>query len=192
MWVQMSSSEPVVQTAERTWKGVRLSEIVFLVAMAALILLSKGLFHRHLHVPGHSAFFLLFFLLMAKGGVARTGSATVAATVAGADWLLMGLGSEGPLQVLTYIVPALVVDAFCARFPSAPRSFVLAGLIGALAGFSRVVGLIPGDFAAASDPWTAVHVLAIKSLAGLAFGALGAVLVPSFVRKLDRSRIFPL
>ena len=89
-------------------------------------------------------------------------------------------------------MPALVVDAFCARFPSAPRSFVLAGLIGAAAGFSRVVGLIPGDFAAAADPWTAVHVLAIKSLAGLAFGALGAALVPSLVRKLDRSRMFPL
>ena len=64
--------------------------------------------------------------------------------------------------------------------------------IGAGAGFSRSVGLTPGDFAAAADPWTAVHVLAIKSLAGLAFGALGAALVPSLVRKLDRSRMFPL
>jgi hypothetical protein len=188
----MSSSDPILRTAQGTWKGTRLSEIVFLVVMAALILLSKGLFHRHLHVPGHSAFFLLFFLLMAKGAVPRNGSATLVAVLAGSDWLMMGLGSEGPLQVLTYIVPALVVDAFCARFPSAPRSFLLAGLVGAAAGFSRVVGLIPGEFAAAADPWLAVDMLAIKGLAGLAFGMAGAVLVPSLVRKLDRGGILPL
>ncbi|MGB8274415.1 MAG: hypothetical protein WCF16_03995 [Alphaproteobacteria bacterium] len=178
-------------TWAETWKAVRLSEVLFLIAMALLIVIGKALFHRHLHVPGHTSLFVVFFVLMAKGGVPRAGSGALVGLFAGSQWLLTGLAAEGPLSILTFIIPAAVIDGLCVLLPSAPRKFLPAALVGAVAGFSRVVGLIPGEMAAAADPWIVIHSLAIKSLAGLAFGIAGAVLVPTLVRRLDRSGILP-
>ncbi len=171
--------------------GFTLQESLFLGFCSLLILSTKLLLRLHLKVPGHSMFFLILFLMLAALCVRKRWSATLAAAMAGILGMFTGSGKLGPLGIVSYMLPALVVD-FCVPFLQRHRknlaAFALAGL---LAAASRAPVSLFSEWMVGMDLQVLVMSTAIKVGGGMVFGALGGLPVPALLTKLEARGLLP-
>ena len=171
--------------------GFTLQESLFLGFCSLLILSTKLLLRLHLKVPGHSLFFLVLFLMLAAMCVRKPWSATLAAVMAGLLGMFTGSGKLGPLAIVSYVLPALVVD-FCVPFLQRHRKnlavFALAGLLAAAA---RAPVSLFSEWMVGMDLQVLIMSTAIKVGGGMVFGALGAMLVPSLLTRLEARGLLP-
>jgi ABC-type thiamin/hydroxymethylpyrimidine transport system permease subunit len=171
--------------------GFTLQESLFLGFCSLLILSTKLLLRLHLKVPGHSMFFLILFLMLAALCVRKRWSATLAAVMAGLLGMFTGSGKLGPLAIVSYMLPALVVD-FCVPFLQRHRrnlaAFALAGMLAAAA---RAPVSLFSEWMGGMDLQVLVMSTAIKGGGGMVFGALGGLPVPALLTKLEARGLLP-
>ncbi len=65
------------------WGRFTLREALLLGFCATFIVLTRAALRIHFSLPGHSMFFLIFFLLMARGCVPKIGAPTLVGIIAG-------------------------------------------------------------------------------------------------------------
>jgi hypothetical protein len=165
--------------------GLTLQESLFLGFCALLILSTKIMLRLHLKIPGHSQFFLVLFLLLAAMCVRKPWSATLAAVMAGLLGMFAGGGKMGPFGVLSYAIPALVVD-LCVPFLERHRRNLLAfACVGILAAASRAPVSLFTEWMVGMDTQVLLMSTAIKIGGGMIFGALGALPLPMLLNKLE-------
>ncbi len=83
-----------------------------LVFLGALVAFSRRYLDLHLGIPGHTGFLWLFFLVLGRGLVRRTGSGLLIGASAGLWGMTMGPQKEGLLSVLLLdLLVAGAVDA---------------------------------------------------------------------------------
>ena len=99
------------------WRKFTLSEGLWLGFCATFIAITKAFLRLHLHITGHAMFFTMFFSLLGRGAVPKRGAAMFIALVAGISELLLGMGKEGPLILIRYVLSGLVIDAACFLYP---------------------------------------------------------------------------
>jgi hypothetical protein len=168
-----------------------LKDAIFLGFCAVFIVITRAGLRLHLNIPGHAMFFMCFFLLLAAGCVPRMWSATIVGFVAGIIAVLLGMGQGGPLMLLRFLFPALIVDVARLLYPRLTTSYVGCVVVAILAAASRFVTIVVPDLLAGME-WAVIVGHAITStLMGMGFGGLGALMVPTIIRRLKAHGIIP-
>jgi hypothetical protein len=89
------------------WNRFELRQALYLAFCGTFVVIARAALRLHLHITGHSMFFNLFFLMLARGAVRKFGAATLAGLLAG---LLVhgngfGKGRGGALAPLRLVGP---------------------------------------------------------------------------------------
>ncbi|MBW2558179.1 MAG: hypothetical protein JRD69_04990 [Deltaproteobacteria bacterium] len=165
-------------------KNLTLSEGLWLGFCATFMIVTKAIFRLHLHLTGHAMFFTIFFFLLGKGTVKKKWGATFIGLIAGILALLLGMGKDGPLVIVKYVVSGLVIDAACILYPRVLESYVGCALVAAVASTSKVLTLVIVEMLAGMDGALIMQHAAIASVMNMIFGILGSLAVPSIIRRL--------
>jgi len=168
-------------------KRFTLQEAICLGFCASFIVITRAGLRLHLNIPGHAMFFTMFFLILARGCVPRIGAATLAGLVAGLLSMLLGMGKGGPLILLKFIVPALIVDLGGILYSGFPGSYTACAFIGAIASASRFLTIIAVEWVIGMDWSLILQHAAISSSFGVLFGTAGSLMAPPVVRRLKTS-----
>lgn len=164
--------------------GLPLKEALFLGFCAVFILFTRAALRLHLGVSGHAMFFSLFFLMLARACVPYRLSATFAGLLSGAMAVVFGLGKGGPLIVLKFLFPALVVDLGALLLPGLFNSYLLCGVVAAFAAATKFLDTYILDSLVGMDETIVLQHAVLKALGGVAFGVAGSMLIPPVVRRL--------
>ena len=166
-------------------KKFTLQEALILAFCACFIVITRAVFRLHLNIPGHAMFFTMFFLILGRGCVPRFGAATLVGIVAGLLCTLLGMGKGGPLIMLRFLIPGLIVDLAGLFSPGLAKSYVASAIVGALGAASRFLTIVLVEWILGMD-WDLIlqHAL-ISSSIGVVFGVLGSLMVPPIIRKLS-------
>jgi hypothetical protein len=173
------------------WNRFTMREALLLGFCATFIVLTKATLRMKLGISGHSMFFLLFFLLLARGIVPKTGAATLVALLAGGISIALGLAHKGPVIMLNFLLPALVLDFAGIFLPQMTSRHLLCLLIGGIAAASKGVSSAVVELIAGAPMKIVIQAAAIEGAGGVIFGMLGALPVPSIIRKLRTNRLIP-
>ncbi len=165
-------------------KKLTLQEGLILAFCACFIVITRAAFRLHLNIPGHAMFFTMFFLILGKGCVPKVGAATLMGILAGLLCTLLGMGKGGPLVMLKFLFPALMVDIAGLFSRKIGVSYAVCAVVGALGAATRFLSIILVEWVIGVD-WDIIigHAL-ISSGSGIIFGVLGALMVPPIIRKL--------
>ncbi len=162
-----------------------LKDALFLGFCAVLILVAKAGLRFHLKIPGHSMLLTLFFLLVAAGCVKHKMAATFTGLMVGIMATLLGMGKGGPLIILKYLLPALVVDGMSAMFGAVLfKSVLLCILTAVLAAGTRFVSAVIVNMLVGMDFSVTVQYAGLQAIGNMVFGAIGSLGVPTVIRKL--------
>jgi hypothetical protein len=166
-------------------KGLSLKDALFLGFCAVLIIAARAALRLHLKIPGHSMLFTLFFILLARGCVRNNLAASFTALLAGIMALVLGMGKGGPLILAKYLLPALVVDVMALILADRLfRSMGLCVLTAVLAASTRFISDAAMDLLAGMDFAIVVRHAGLQTASNMVFGSIGALGVPSVLRKL--------
>jgi hypothetical protein len=161
-----------------------LKDAIFLGFCAMFIVLTKAALRLHLNISGHSMFFLIFFLMLARGCVKYRLAALFTGLLAGLTAMAFGMGKGGPLMLLKFLFPAAAIDLgaflYPALFVSTPSTLLLAFAACA----SRFVSDYAVDYLVGMDKAIMLQHALIKSAGGITFGMAGGLFIPPVIRKL--------
>jgi hypothetical protein len=148
------------------------------------IVITRIALRLHLKIPGHAMFFTLFFLLLARGCVKYRFSATFTGLIAGLIAVILGLGKGGPLILVKFILPAIVIDISALLLPGLFGSFFLIAVVGAVASSTMFLNTYLIDYLAGMDSALIFQHALIKSACSIAFGVAASLFIPMVIRKL--------
>jgi hypothetical protein len=173
------------------WNRFSLREALLLGFCATFIVVTKATLRMKLGISGHSLFFLIFFLLLSRGFVQKTGAATLVGLLAGGISIALGLAHKGPIIMLNFVLPALVIDFAGIFFPRFISWYPACILVAAIAAATKGVSAATVEFFAGAPSEIVFQKAVIEGLAGVAFGILGSLPVPPIIRKLQTNRLIP-
>jgi hypothetical protein len=166
-------------------KHLSLKDALFLGFCAVLIIAFRAALRLHLKIPGHSMLFTLFFLILARGCVRNHLASAFTALLAGIMALILGMGKGGPLILIRYLLPALVVDAMALILSDALfQSMLLCMLTAVLAAATRFLTDAAMDLLAGMAYSVVLRHAGLQTISNVLFGAVGALGVPTVIRKL--------
>lgn len=167
-----------------------LNDALFIGFCAGSIIVCKLLFRWHLGINGHAMFFTVALLLLARGCVTYRWAACLTALLAGLMATSIGLGKGGPLIVFKFLFPALVIDVAAFVAPLFLYSVTGCLIVAALAGASKFITSWLKGYLLGMDRIVLLQQAAIDSFFALLFACLGALFIPSILRKLKARGIF--
>ena len=173
------SSEPTHQ------KVTSLRDHLFLGFCAVGIIGAKLIFRWKMNINGHSMFFKIFFLLLARGCINRKHAATFTGFLVGLMALFMGLGKGGPFMIIKYLFPALVIDLFALFLPKMTRSYLLCALVALFASATKFLSSMFIDWLMGVDTVIMIQHAVIEAGGAICFGVAGSLIVPPVIRKLE-------
>ncbi|WAC07749.1 MAG: hypothetical protein OS130_00685 [Thermodesulfobacteriota bacterium] len=165
-----------------------LREALYLGFCATFIILARVLLRLKLNVPGHAMFFVMFFILLGRGCVPKMGAASLVGLIAGVLSTLMGLG-KGPLLILKFICPGLVVDLGAAFYPRLTSSYVGCIIVGGIASFTRFAAFFLIERFMGMETGIIWQKAILDSTLTVIFGCLGSAMVPAVVRRLKANKL---
>lgn len=169
---------------KNAWHFLKLENALFLGFCAVSIVMGKMIFHWSLHISGHSMFFVMFFLLLAKGSVPYKFSSGFTGLLAGVMSLLVGMGTGGPVHLLKYIVPGPFLDGLCSIVSGVTMSYLRCFLVAAIASFSKFFGNAAVDWLVGMDTTVLLQHALLQSLSAVGFGVAGSMLVVPVMHRL--------
>ena len=173
------------------WGSFTLREALLLGFCATFIVLTRAALRIHFSLPGHSMFFLIFFLLMARGCVPKVGASTLVGIIAGLVCMMLGMTKMGPLIVANFILPAIIIDIAAIIYPRIPGSYIACLVVGIVASASKAVSGIGIDLLLGMETEIIMQHVLLTTAGSAGFGALGALLVPAVVRRLQANKLIP-
>jgi hypothetical protein len=162
----------------------KLNEALYLGFCATFIVITRAVLRLHLSVPGHAMFFTMFFLMLGRGCVPKMWAATFIGLVAGVICAALGMGKGGPLVIIKFVLPGVIVDCCGAFYPGLFSSFLGCMIAGAIASASRALTLVSIDWLVGMEKTLIVQHVLVVSFMNVLFGALGSMMVPPVFRKL--------
>ena len=163
---------------------LELKDSFFLGFCAVFIIITRIALRLHLKIPGHAMFFTLFFLMLSRGCVRFRFAATFTGLVAGLMAVALGLGKGGPLILVKFILPAIVIDVSAMLLPELFTSYFLCAVVGALASATMFFNTYLIDYLAGMDPALIFQHATIKSVSSMVFGVVASLFIPLVIRKL--------
>ena len=173
------------------WWRFTLREALLLGFFATFIVLTRAALRLHFSLPGHSMFFLMFFLLMSRACVPKNGTTTMVGLISGLLCMMLGMAKLGPLILVNFVLPAIIVDIAGALYPNMVRSYTACLIVGILASASKNVSSIGINFLMGVESDIIIQHAFITTISGVFFGIAGSLLVPPVVRKLQANKLIP-
>jgi len=174
-----------VEMEEATRKTtLPLKEALFLGFCAVFILFTRAALRLHLGIPGHAMFFTLFFLMLARACVPYRFASSFVGLLSGVMVVVLGLGKGGPLIMLKFVLPAIVVDIGVMLVPIVFGSYLLCALLAALAASTKMIDTYVVDSLVGMEQAIIFQHALLKASGGVFFGVIGSLLIPPVVRKL--------
>jgi len=164
--------------------GLPLKEALFLGFCAVLILFTRAALRLHLQISGHSMFFTLFFLMLARGCVSYRLSATFVGVLSGLMAMVLGLGKGGLLIPLKFLLPALAVDLAALLVPGLFGSYLLCAFAGAVASSTKFANTVLVDWLVGMDQAVLIQRGLLEAAGAILFGVPASLLIPSVIRRL--------
>jgi len=121
--------------------------------------------------------------------VPRPGAALLVAVLSGLVCLLLGLAKSPPLVIVNFVLPAAVVDLAASLVPRLATRPLPCAVTATLASASRGLSAAAVDALVGMEEELLWRHVAVTTLAGVAFGVVGALLVPPVVRRLQANRL---
>jgi hypothetical protein len=162
-----------------------LRDSLFIGFCAVFLVCARAALRLHLKIPGHSMVFTVFFLFIARGCVPFRWAGTLCGFLSGLMALTLGMGNGGPLILLKFVVPGLVVDGMALVFPRMFQSIPLCALTGVFAGATQGMIGFTVDYLMGMDTAVLMQHALIKSTGNILFGAAGGLAVPGVLQKLQ-------
>jgi len=166
-------------------RHLSLKNLLFLCFCAVMLVVTKAAFRWHLGISGHAMFLTVFFLLLARVCVPMKGAASVTGLIAGMAAMGLGMGKGGPLILLQFLLPAVVIDLSFLALPRMPRSYLLCAATGALAGSTKFIGAAAVDLLVGMDYAIVWQHALLQAFGSTLFGAAGALCMPPVTRRLE-------
>jgi len=163
---------------------LELKDSLFLGFCAVFIIITRIALRLHLKIPGHAMFFTLFFLMLSRGCVRFRFAATFTGLVSGLIAVVLGLGKGGPLILVKFMLPAIVIDISAILLPGLFGSYILCAVVGALASVTMFFNTYLIDYLAGMDSALIFQHAAIKSASSMIFGVGASLFIPLVIRKL--------
>ena len=161
-----------------------LKEYLFLGFCAVFILFTRASMRLHLGIPGHAMFFMVFFLMVARGCAPVPFSATLTSLLAGTAAVVLGLGKGGPLILTKFIMPGLAIDLGAAMLPGIFQSYALCALVAAVASSTKGLETFVIDQLVGMDKTIISRHALMEALSAVPFGIAGSLLIPPVIKKL--------
>lgn len=166
-------------------KNWPLKESLFIGFCAVFLVASRAALRWKLGISGHSMFFIVFFLMLARGCVPLRGAATMTGALAGLMSIILGLGKGGPLLLLKFVLPALVIDLGAWLLPAFFFGYGGCAMVAIAASFSKFIGTAAVDLLMGMDRAIILQHALLESIFAIPFGLLGAMLVPPVLHRLQ-------
>ena len=170
-------------------KKMTLQQGLCLAFCACFIVITRAVFRFHLNISGHAMFFTMFFLILSRGCVPRLGAATLVGLLAGLVCTLLGMGKGGPLILLKFLLPGLMVDFAGMFMPQMAGSYVLCAIAGAAGAATRFLSIIFVEWILGMDWDLIVQHALISSACGVLFGVAGSSMVPPIFKRLKAHQL---
>lgn len=164
--------------------SISLRDSLFLGFCAVFIVVFRMAFRWHLGISGHSMFYTIALLLLARGCVPFRWSATSSGILAGLMALMLGLGKGGPLIIAKFLFPALVIDLSALIWPLFFGSYLGVAMVAALAASTKFFNSLLMDWLVGMDKLLLVQHALIEAAGAIFFGVAGSLLIPPVLRKL--------
>jgi hypothetical protein len=171
------------------WSKFTLREAIYLGFCAAFIVITRVMLLLHLKIPGHAMFFTMFFLLLGRGSVPKTGAATLVGLIAGFLSALLGLGKEGPLVALKFLLPGVIVDLGGVIYPGLPSSYMACMIVGIVASVTRFVTFLAVELLIGMEKELILGHAVVSFILYVVFGGFGSLMVPPIIRRLKANRL---
>jgi len=166
------------------WHRFTLREAVLLCFCATFIVLTRAGLRLHLNLPGHVMFFTMFFFLLARGCVPKVGSATLVGLITSLASVMLGMGAGGPMVLVKFLLPALVVEVAGIVSPAFVTSMLACAAVGVLAAGVRAGANTGVEWLIGMDEEIMLRKAAVSAALNGLFGGLGSLAVPSVIRRL--------
>jgi hypothetical protein len=163
---------------------ISLKESLFLGFCAVFILLSRAALRLHLGISGHVMFSTMFFFLIARGCVPRFFAATITGLFAGIAAMALGMGKGGPLLLIKFVLPAMVVDIGAMALPFMFQSYLLCALVAATAASTKFIDTYVMDRLVSMNPTIILQHAFWETAPAVLFGVAGSLFVPPVIRRL--------
>jgi len=98
--------------------------------------------------------------------------------------VLLGMGAGGPMVLIKFLLPALVVELAGFLFPGFVTSMLACAAVGVLASLTRAAASTGVEWLIGMDEEIIVQKVVISSLMNGVWGGLGSLAVPSIIRRL--------
>jgi hypothetical protein len=165
--------------------NLSLRDSLFLGFCAVFIVVFRMAFRWHLGISGHSMFFTIALLLLARGCVSFRWSATSTGALAGLMALLLGVGKGGVLIIAKFVFPALIIDLSALIWPLFFGSYIGVALVAMMASSSKFMNTALQDWLIGMDKVLLLQHALIEAAGAVFFGVAGSFLVPPVLRKLQ-------
>jgi hypothetical protein len=128
--------------------------------------------------------FTIFFLMTARGCVLHPLASTFTGFMAGIMAMVLGLGKSGPLMLIIFMLPGVVIDVSASAAPVLFQSYFLSGVIAALAASTKFIQAFIMDYLVGMDSAVIIQHALLDASSAVLFGAIGGLFVPPVIRKL--------
>ena len=170
-------------------KKLTLRDSLFLGFCAVFIVVFRMAFRWHLGISGHSMFFTIGLLLLARGCVSFRWSAIFTGALSGGMALMLGLGKGGPLIIAKFLFPALIIDLSALACPLFFGSYFAVAFVAALAAATKFFQVAFMDWLVGMDPMMILQHALLEVAGAVFFGVAGSLFVPPVLRKLKAREV---
>ena len=98
--------------------------------------------------------------------------------------MVLGLGKSGPLMLLIFIMPGLVIDLSAFLISTLFQSYLLSGAIAALAASTKFIQALIMNALVGMDRTVMIQHALWDAATAVLFGTLAGLFVPPVIRKL--------
>ncbi|MFQ6060197.1 MAG: hypothetical protein ACE5KV_02730 [Thermoplasmata archaeon] len=182
IWKRLFGQTEILRESSNIWGAVY--TVAMVISFSLLVAFSKEYFRTPLHIPGHSAIYVIPLILWGRLVSKNRFGGTVIGCLSGGIMAFLSIGGGFILAIPRYFVMGAVIDFLLWKKETREKIFVLV-IAGALANAGKfLIGLVIATLAGL-PAFFIQSGLTFSSLTHLAFGGIGGLLA-SGVAKVAR------
>lgn len=164
-----------------------LNDLVMLSMLAALVFALRLYLRIPMHLPGKSGIFWVVPIILGAGITGKVGSGTYVGLLSGVLAALFGMGDNGVLEGINYLVMGVAIDAGCFLLRGHLDSLLAGILIGAAGNLAKMVSNSYIDLSMGVPAAYVVVGMAMTVGTHVLFGGIGGGVAALLLGRLYRS-----
>jgi hypothetical protein len=166
-----------------------LNDIVMLSMLAALVFALRVYLRIPMHLPGKSGIFWVVPIIIGLGITGKPGSATYIGILSGIMAALFGMGDNGVLEGINYLVMGIAIDVAAFFFRGRLDNVLVGVLMGMMGNLAKLVSNSYLDISMGVPAAYVVVGMAMTIGTHVLFGGLGGGLAAVLLGRLYKSGI---